>query len=213
MEPTYPILALIDTETTGLSEKAQVTEVAVRAYHRKPDSRLGSRSGYEDYTRVYKVKPLRDDWQDSEEWQSAAQIQKKTTEEVEAHTWRLPDVVADLAQLFEGHSVYWIAHNAEFDRRLLTQSLGVTGQQWWSSPWFCTLRLQYGSASHRLSAIARHYNIGSDAAHSALGDVMMLDEILQKYSDAIHRDMVIRAPVYSKLTALLPLLRLVPLYP
>lgn len=211
MEPTYPILAIIDTETTGLSEQAQVTEVAVRVYiHPDLSSDLCTRC--ENYTRVYKVKPLRDDWQHTEEWQSAAQIQKKTTEEVEAHTWRLPDVFADLAQLFEGHSVYWIAHNAEFDRRLLTQSLGVTGQQWWSSPWFCTLRLAYGSASHRLSAIARQYNIGTDAAHSALGDVVMLDEILQRYSDLNHRDLL-HAPVYSKLTALLPLLRLVPLYP
>jgi len=158
------------------------------------------------------VKPLRDGWQDSEEWQAAAQIQGKTTSGVEAHTWQLPDVISDLALLFEGYPVYWIAHNADFDRRLIRQSLGVSANRWWASPWFCTLRLRFGSDSHKLTAVARHFNVDTADSHSALGDVLILDHVLQKYSDCNHRDLE-HAPVYSKLTALLPHMRLVPLYP
>jgi DNA polymerase III epsilon subunit-like protein len=210
MEPSAPILAIIDTETTGLSTDAQVTELAVRAYVHQAG--YTSLSGYTMITRAYKVRPLREGWQTTEEWQSAAQIQGKTTSDVEAHTWQLPDVMCDLAELFAEYPVYWIAHNADFDRRLIRQSLGVSANQWWASPWFCTLRLRFGSDSHKLTTVARHFNVETEDSHSALGDTLILDQVLQKYSDANHRDLVY-APVYSKLTALLPHMRLCPVYP
>lgn len=69
-----------------------------------------------------------------------------------------------------------IAHNAQFDRRMIYHAIPVAGE-------LCTLSLarRYikGTENHKLSTLAAHLGLDASGAHSALADVNMVLGVLQ----------------------------------
>lgn len=71
--------------------------------------------------------------------------------------------------------VFLIAHNAQFDRRMIEKDVQVVDE-------FCTLRMAKRHFAdlekHTLESLVAHFQLGEFDAHSALGDVMAVHALL-----------------------------------
>ena len=167
------MLVIIDTETTGLSNDAQVVSFAAIAVGETPDA---------DQTLTdCIVRPVREGWQTAPETVGAFAVNGHTVEQIEATQVFLPMVWSDFtAVLRRREPVTLVAHNAEFDRRVLMQSLvgracSPTHADVWGESWACSRPLPWPTPVRSLDAICAHYAITAPAArHTALGDCQRL---------------------------------------
>jgi DNA polymerase III epsilon subunit family exonuclease len=76
-----------------------------------------------------------------------------------------------------------VAHNAEFDMSMLKASANRLGYEinW---PAFCTVKLARkvlpGLPNYKLDTLAEHFNLTFEARHRAVGDVKVLNGVLQE---------------------------------
>ncbi len=183
------MLVILDTETTGLSNKAQVVSLAAIAVGATPEQ--------DQIITDCIVRPVRDGWQHAEETQSAFLVNGHTIAQVEAAGIFLPMVWLDLMTALRRRntSITLVAHHAEFDRRLLQQSLGIDACAYFLDDlplavWACSRLLPWPTPSRGLDAICHHYQIGvSGARHTALGDCQRLVAAMR----ALHRESGVEA--------------------
>ncbi len=95
-----------------------------------------------------------------------------------------PDISAVLPKFLEfirGSII--VAHNAEFDMGMLKASANRLGYEltW---PCFCTVKLARrvlpGLPNYKLGTLTEHFQLTNDASHRAVGDVKVLNTILQE---------------------------------
>jgi DNA polymerase III epsilon subunit-like protein len=167
------MLVVIDTETTGLSNDAQVVSFAAIVVGETPDA---------DQTLAdCIVRPVREGWQTAQETMGAFAVNGHTIEQIEATQVFLPMVWSDFAAILRRYwSVTLVAHNAEFDRRVVRQSLGGEAcsprcAEIPNAVWACSRPLPWPTPVRSLDAICAHYAITAPAArHTALGDCQRL---------------------------------------
>ena len=91
------------------------------------------------------------------------------------------DVLPKFLQFIKGSII--VAHNAEFDMAMLKAAGSRLGYelQW---PCFCTLKLSRkvlpGLPRYNLDTLAEHFQLTFEARHRAVGDVKVLNGILQE---------------------------------
>ena len=160
--------AVLDTETTGFLTKDRVVEVSVQrvAMDGRPPEPIFSSM----------VNPGQGVNMSSE----AATLTGITNDMI--HAAGVPsfsDVHPVLMKQLEGCVI--VAHNASFDRRLITQS--CDGHMLPPiQPWLCSLndlsKRILPLARHKLVDVCGHYGISINSAHSASGDVEALAKAL-----------------------------------
>jgi exodeoxyribonuclease X len=148
--------ALIDTETSGVEEGCDLLEVAVHLY-----TALGTKVGERYSVLVKPTKPVPPE---------ASGIHGLIDEDFENASTR-GDVRASLAGFIPVGAVP-VAHNAEFDARIVPEVPG---------PWLCSVRM-----AHHLTPTAPNFKLGTlryfygfkyldvGAAHRADADLMVL---------------------------------------
>jgi len=162
---------VLDTETTGLDERAEVCQIAVAA----------STGEVLLDTLVQPVKPIPAE---------ATAIHSITNAMVAAAPgwW---EVLPRLVPLLEGRNV--VVYNADYDFRILSQSSRAINVKDWDREayWWCAMEVFaeiYGDWNdyhqsyrwQRLETAARYYKIPASDAHSALGDVLTTLEVCRK---------------------------------
>ena len=153
-----PDVLILDTETTGLGERAEVIEVAV----------LDTSGAVRFEALSMPVGRI------SAEAAAIHGITRSRLKAEGARPW--PEVHAELAAVLSGATVV-VAWNAAFDRRMLDQTSARHGLG------FANLRFRdaladyrnlrsegRGKGRHSLSAVAKREGIGRYEAHRALGD-------------------------------------------
>jgi DNA polymerase III epsilon subunit-like protein len=180
------MLVIVDTETTGLSNRAQVVSFAAIAVGEAPEC--------DTVLADCIVRPVREGWQLQEETEHAFSVNGHTIEQVEAAGLFLPMVWLDFTTMLRRRDepITLLAHNAEFDRRLLQQSLGIDACAYFIEAevprglWACSRLLPWPTPSRSLDAICAHYSISTPAArHTALGDCQRLIAAMR----ALHADL------------------------
>lgn len=146
---------VIDLETTGFGNSDRITEIAIIKFD---DKEIIS----EYQSLVNPEKPIPDD------------IVKKTgiTNEMVSTAPTFKEILDDLIPHLEFSRVI-IAHNASFDKRMLSNQLRDNGISL-SIPWECTMQLSKkmwpGRASHSLPNLCAALNIEHKNAHRAMAD-------------------------------------------
>lgn len=159
----------IDTETTGLDSRARVVEVAVVAFE----------NGQPVHEWSQLLCPENVDWNDANVMKALevnrirrADLQGKPTfEQV------LPDLLLELSQ------DVWVAHNAEFDLRMLNQEMQRLGRPALKPNMLvCTrnlaARLESGARGNKLAEVAQRYSVRFEDAHRAAVDARTCGRIL-----------------------------------
>jgi DNA polymerase III subunit epsilon len=158
-----------DCETTGLDERARIVEIAVVRFERGVPVR--------EWTEL--VCPPNVDW-DNIDVRRALDVNKLTPEQLRGRpTFEalLPTLEAELS-----HDV-WVAHNAEFDVKMVNQELARLGRPAVVPPLLvCTRNLgshfNDGVAGNRLFEVAERYGIPQSDAHRAAVDARTCGLIL-----------------------------------
>lgn len=154
------LIAILDTETTGLDDDAVAIEVAVMLYdlaHASPVSTFASviRAG-----------------------SNPAETLNHIPEGVVRDAPPPRDVWPEVERLVaEGEAV--LAHNAEFDRRFVPPTIAARR-------WVCTMEdLQWprGAPGDGLVKLALAHGLGVATAHRALADVEMLARLLTRVAE------------------------------
>lgn len=169
--------AAFDVETTGLGSSARIVEVAVVTFsQRKP---------VHEWSRL--LCPEGVDW-DSQKVQDALNINKITRAQLEGQpTFQeiLPDLLVELSL------PTLVAHNAEFDIRLLNQELQRLNRPVLSPQLLvCTRdlasRFNWTNDGNKLDQAASRYGIAFEDAHRAAVDARtcgyILGAILEKHA-------------------------------
>ena len=162
------IIAILDTETTGLKSHDRVCEIGIALvdlahgcylHETFPHSRLVN-PGIPMPPDVTAIHGITD-----------AMLSDAPTL---ADIW--PRVLAHVSQ----YDV--VAHNADFDRKLIRQSLrahGIAEPDW---RWFCSCnlarRILHGHPSYSLQSLAQSIPLVSGQAHRAKGDVETLSALM-----------------------------------
>lgn len=169
------MLVILDTETTGLSNRAQVVSFAAIAVGESPEC--------DTVLADCIVRPVREGWQLLDETHGAFLVNGHTVAQVEAAGLFLPMVWLAFTDMLrrKNEPITLLAHNAEFDRRLLQQSLGIDACAYFIDAevplgmWACSRLLPWPTPSRALDAICSHYSVVTpSAAHTALGDCQRL---------------------------------------
>lgn len=164
---------VLDTETTGLNEDAEVCQIA-----------LANSEGHVLLdTYVKPVRPIP---------AQATSIHCISDEMVElAPSWS--EVLPKVLSIVHGKNV--VIYNRDYDRRVMMQSAYIAGLSLpdWKSAlgWHCAMEnfaVIYGDWNsyhqsyrwQKLETAARHYGITVVNAHNALGDVLMTLEVCRK---------------------------------
>lgn len=156
------MIALLDTETTGLRSDARVCEIAIAVL----DLDTGALAKEPRGMLLNPEMPMPAEAV-SMHGITDAMVQGKPTL---AEVWpRILSYVGDCPV---------VAHNAPFDRRMIAQSLamhGVTEPDW---TWHCSRDLARllmpGLPSYSLQDLARSLGLSTGKAHRAMGDVQTL---------------------------------------
>lgn len=96
----------------------------------------------------------------------------------------ISEVLPKFLQFIKGSII--VAHNAEFDMSMLKAAGNRLGYelQW---PCFCTVKLARkvltGLPNYKLDTLAEHFNLTFEARHRAVGDVKVLNGVLQEILD------------------------------
>ena len=165
-------MLILDTETTGLGHRAEVIEIAVI------DADTGEVKLNTRVQPVYSVP------------QEVTKIHGITDEDlVDAPTWY--DVAPAFHAAVDGQDI--AIYNADFDLRMIKQSLGMQGQPLWTPAGVHCVMLAYskfrkewnhhfkGWRWHKLVAALEHERIPwpDSPAHSALGDTLATRLLMQ----------------------------------
>lgn len=158
-----------DTETTGLGSTARIVEVACVTFEHGKVVREWSQMLY----------PEDVNWDDANV-QKALEVNRLTRAELQDKP-RFHEVLGDL--LLELSHPVWVAHNAEFDIRMLNQELQRLGRAA-LAPQFviCTLNLATqianGATGNKLGDVARRWGVPQDGEHRAAADAITCGRIL-----------------------------------
>jgi DNA polymerase-3 subunit epsilon len=146
---------ILDTETTGFGDKAEVLEVAIL-----------------DTTGAVRFESL--SMPEGEIPSAASHIHGLTKEELErekAPAW--PDIHGEVSRLLANASVV-LAWNASYDRRMLNRTAERHRLTWPDITWRDLLgeykNLRPGEDKNSLSAVAKRLGVKSGTAHRAKGD-------------------------------------------
>lgn len=159
----------LDTETTGFGPKARVLEVGVVTFERGVPVREWSQL----------LCPTGVDWEDGQV-KKALEVNQIKREELEGK----PTFEEVLPQLLLELSIpVWVAHNLDFDLRMLQQEFARLNQ---SLPLphlgACTFRLSAHlnprAPSNKLADTAAHYGVLQEDAHRATVDARVCGLIL-----------------------------------
>ncbi len=161
----------VDTETTGLGSTARVVEVACVTFESGQIAREWTQLLYPDGV----------NWDDPNV-KKALEVNRLTRDELEGKP-RFGDVVGDL--LLEMSHPVIVAHNAEFDMRMLNQELQRLGRQPLSPQLLiCTKnlasQLSGGTPGNRLADVACRYNVLQEGAHRAAADAITCGRVLHR---------------------------------
>ncbi len=106
----------------------------------------------------------------------------KITQDMLQGAPNIEDVLPKFLDFIRGSVI--VAHNAEFDMSMLKASANRLGFEinW---PAFCTVRLARkvlpGLPNYKLDTLAEHFKLSFEARHRAVGDVKVLNSILQEF--------------------------------
>jgi DNA polymerase III epsilon subunit-like protein len=170
------MLVVLDTETTGLGEDAQIVSIAAVM--------LNNTEGEDTILTDCIVHPVRNGWQTQTETAVAFALNGLTIPQVEQAQKFLPFVWWSLVSMLRKGPTRIIAHNAAFDLRLMRQSLAYL-EPVDCPAWVCSKSLPWPTESRSLDAICAHYQVTATAArHSAYGDCARLIAAMR----CLHRD-------------------------
>jgi DNA polymerase III alpha subunit (gram-positive type) len=168
--------AVLDTETTGVTNRDRVVEIAVQRVTMDARPLAPIFSSLVNPGPAVTMSPI------------ATEVTGITNAMI--HAAGVPSfssIYPELMQQLQGCVI--VAHNAAFDRRLVMQS--CEGQLLPPmQPWLCTWRdlskrLLPSLASHKLIDVCGHYGISMNSAHRASGDVEALAKVLPRlFKDA-----------------------------
>lgn len=158
-----------DTETTGLDASARILEVAVVVFENDEPIHEWSQL----------LCPENVDWND-EKVKSALEVNKLTPDMLRGRpTFEqvLPDLLLELS-----HDI-WVAHNAEFDIRMINQELARMQRPALTPPLVvCTknlaAHLSPSAKGNRLYEVAARYNVPQEDAHRAAVDAATCGRVL-----------------------------------
>ncbi len=106
------------------------------------------------------------------------------TQEMLAGQPAMSDVLPKFLQFIKGSII--VAHNAEFDMAMLRSAAARLGYEinW---PCFCTMKLTRkilpGLPRYNLDTLAEHFKLTFEARHRAVGDVKVLNGVIQEILD------------------------------
>ncbi len=162
-----------DTETTGLGKTARIIEIA---FVRFEDGVVA-----EDWSTF--LHPDNVDWSDKDVLK-ALEVNKIKVEDLENQP-SFMDVFHHIAAHLRGADV-WVAHNAEFDLRMLQQEHQAhRGTPFPILPKLCldtkllSNKIHPAEKSHTLANTAVRWGVKPDGAHRASADAIVCGQILQ----------------------------------
>lgn len=164
-----------DTETTGLDSKARIIEIACVLFENGEP-----KVAYETF-----LFPKDVDWNDKNVMAALA-VNQIDPKELEGKP-TFEDVFHHLFTAFNSAPV-WVAHNAEFDLRMLNQEYSrYKGGSFPIQPaTFClctkllSMRVSSGEKSHKLQDAAPRWGVKQDGAHRAASDAFTCGRILSE---------------------------------
>lgn len=167
------VILAFDTETTGLKSDAEIVELGVVHYYRGNQVREWSSFFMPRFAK-----------RDDPDVMKAMEINKIDWEEllIRAPTFRkmCEDVQKELSE------AVWVAHNAEFDVRMISQEYKrlETEQRHPPRLVLCTKLLDFminpGQSSYKLEAVAQRWGVMQLGAHRAVVDAKTCGEILAR---------------------------------
>lgn len=166
----------IDTETTGFDSQARVIEIAAVTFIDGEVARIWE----------CLLRPTEVDWESSGV-QKALEVNNIKVADL-ADKPSFGDILPDL--LLELSNPVWVAHNAEFDMRMLQQELARLNRpdvQLPEAVFLCTLQLSRTldakEKGHRLPDVAPRWNVPQEGqAHRAASDAITCGRILRAMS-------------------------------
>jgi DNA polymerase III epsilon subunit-like protein len=156
---------ILDTETTGLGEDAEICELAI----------IDLRGVVLFNQRIKPVKPI------PAEASAIHGIKNEDVAECKDIKSFLPEI-----KFILGPNIYVLAYNCDYDWRLFQQSFNAAGlqSQQLGKKWICAMKL-YAEFIGQLGSSGRRYKwqklpaLGPGPAHSALGDCLSTLELLK----------------------------------
>jgi|HubBroStandDraft_1064217.scaffolds.fasta_scaffold245315_2 DNA polymerase III epsilon subunit-like protein len=166
-----------DTETTGFDSKARIIELACVLFENGEPTET-----FETY-----LLPPDVDWNDKNVL-SALEVNKINPKDLEGKP-SFGEIFHHIYLAFNGAPV-WVAHNAEFDLRMLDQEYGFyKGGAFPVKPemaCLCTMSLSRSihpdGKRHRLEDTAARWGVAQDGAHRAASDAIACGRILSAMS-------------------------------
>jgi DNA polymerase-3 subunit epsilon len=175
-----------DTETTGVGETAQIVEIAVVLFDCGNIVDL-----YEQ-----RCNPVGVDWDDPRVIEALG-VNHLRREDLEACP-PFSDVFEDICGKLNAAPV-WVAHNADFDLRMLRQE-----RMRLADPYAARLRvplpvavldtllldfaLVHGFLKRRLDVVGPRWKVDNTAPHRARGDAMVCGEVLRRMAEQLPDD-------------------------
>lgn len=165
--------AAFDSETTGLGSDARIVELAVVTFDRGSDGVLRA---VREWSQM--LCPGDIDWE-SKDVKKALEVNRLTRAEL-VDKPLFSDVLADF--LVELSHPVWVAHNADFDVRMVNQELQRLRRPDLSPQLLvCTKNLAAHmrlSARNRLSDVAGYFKVQQEDAHRATVDAAVCGKVL-----------------------------------
>ena len=165
--------AIVDVETTGISRKDEIVEIAVLlfTFDRESGCFLSKDDYYQGYQEpTFEIEP------------EAAAVHGLTKEKLKGQSID-HEKVRSLLQKAE----FLVAHNAVFDRRFLFYAY----PEFSDKEWHCSMRsinwIAAGCENKQLQTILAQHKIIPTRAHSAYDDVACLYELLSKIENKTGR--------------------------
>ena len=163
---TSEVVAILDTETTGLKAHDRVCEIGIAL--------LNLRTG------VYLSDPYARFVNPGMPMPAETTAIHGITDAMLIDAPTLADIWSRVLAHVKGYDV--IAHNADFDRRMITQSLRAHGLSAPAWRWYCSRdiarRVYPGQPSYRLQDLTASLALPRGDAHRAKGDVETLSALM-----------------------------------
>jgi len=169
----YDVVIAFDTETTGLKSDAEIVELGVVHYYKGKKVREWSSffcPRFADRNNPDVQKAMQVNGIDWDKLLTHAPTFRKMAEAVEA----------------EMSEAVWVAHNADFDVRMLRQEFARLERPMAFQPELvlCTKNLDFvlspGQAGYKLENVAKRWGVVQDGAHRAIVDAQACGDVLAK---------------------------------
>jgi DNA polymerase III epsilon subunit-like protein len=169
----YDSFISFDTETTGLNEDARIIELAAIWW---VDGQIK-----DVFDSRFDPSPI--DWEDEQVKQAQAINQIAKEELIGCPTF---ESHVDLLEGFLQLAPVLVAHNAEFDLRMVRQEMDRVGYCFQPERIVCTMRLdqRISPRPHRLASSCARWGVDLKNAHSAFGDAKACGELLLKIQNS-----------------------------